>query len=118
MARKRYLGDPQLGGENPPPPSSVRLRHSLSYNRADNRQQAFPGDKQRKYIIVTVMKKFTRSTFYPLLQQESYIHFPQLEVVSRYREPQLQVGENYAYLFSLRRLQMLIFKHLCHLQQQ
>ena len=32
----------------------------------------------------------------------SYFHFSQSEVVSRYREPQLQVGENYSYLFDLR----------------
>ena len=31
-----------------------------------------------------------------------YLNFRPLEVVSRYRDPQLQVGENYSYLFSLR----------------
>ena len=31
-----------------------------------------------------------------------YVHFQPLEVVSRYRDPQLQVGENYTYLFDLR----------------
>ena len=30
-----------------------------------------------------------------------YLNFHPLEVVSRYREPQLQVGENYSYLFNL-----------------
>ena len=29
------------------------------------------------------------------------LNFHPLEVVSRYRDPQLQVGENYSYLFSL-----------------
>ena len=37
------------------------------------------------------------------------------EVLSRYREPQLQVGENYSYLFNLRTniniLQILMFKN-------
>ena len=31
-----------------------------------------------------------------------YLHFQLLEVASRYRDPQLQVGENYWYLFNLR----------------
>ena len=31
-----------------------------------------------------------------------YLNFHPLEVVSRYRDPQLQVGENYSYLFNLR----------------
>ena len=31
-----------------------------------------------------------------------YLNFNPLEVVSRYRKTQLQVGENYAYLFNLR----------------
>ena len=30
------------------------------------------------------------------------VHFHPLEVVPRYRDPQLQVGENYVYLFNLR----------------
>ena len=32
----------------------------------------------------------------------SYLNFHPLEVVSRYRETQLQVGENYLYMFNLR----------------
>ena len=31
-----------------------------------------------------------------------YLNFHPLEVVSRHRDPQLQVGENYSYLFNLR----------------
>ena len=30
-----------------------------------------------------------------------YLNFHQLEVVSRYRDPQLRVAENYSYLFNL-----------------
>ena len=33
----------------------------------------------------------------------NYLNFQTLEVVSRYRDPQLQVVENYSYLFNLRR---------------
>ena len=31
-----------------------------------------------------------------------HLNFHPLEVVSRYRDPQLQVGENYSYLFKSR----------------
>ena len=31
-----------------------------------------------------------------------YLNYHPLEVVSRYRDPQLEVGENYSYLFNLR----------------
>ena len=34
-----------------------------------------------------------------LLSQVIYLNVHPLEVVSRYRDPQLQVDENYAYLF-------------------
>ena len=37
-----------------------------------------------------------------------YLNFHPLEVVSRYRDPQPQVVENYSYLLNL---QILIFKH-------
>ena len=39
-----------------------------------------------------------------------YLNFQPLEVVSRYCDPQLQVGENYSYLFNLRPN---IFKSWC-----
>ena len=39
----------------------------------------------------------------------SHLNFHPLEVVSRYRDPQLQVGENYSYLIDLRPI--LMFKH-------
>ena len=38
----------------------------------------------------------------PLPARLSYLNFNPLEVVHRYRDPQLQVGENYSYLFDLR----------------
>ena len=31
-----------------------------------------------------------------------YLNFRQIKVVSRYRDPQLQVAENYSYLFNLK----------------
>ena len=39
----------------------------------------------------------------PYPAQLIYLNFHLLEVVSRYRDPQLQVGENYSYLFNLKR---------------
>ena len=43
----------------------------------------------------------------------SYFNFHPSEVVSRYRDPQLQVGENYYYLFILK---MLMSNHTFHSQ--
>ena len=40
-----------------------------------------------------------------------YLNFHQLEAVSRYRDPQLQVGDNYSYLLSLDRA--LIYQFNC-----
>ena len=40
--------------------------------------------------------------FHPLNAKLNNLNFHQLEVVSRYRDPQLQVGENYSSLFNLR----------------
>ena len=40
--------------------------------------------------------------FNPYPAKFFYLNFHQLEVVSRYRDPQLQEGENYSYLFNLR----------------
>ena len=63
-----------------------------------------------------------RMTIYQSLTLFSllYLNFHRLEVVSRYRDPQLQVGENYSYLFNLRlvveNLQILMFKHSFHSQ--
>ena len=37
----------------------------------------------------------------PFPAKSIYLNFHPLEAVSRYRDPQLQVGENYSYLFNL-----------------
>ena len=42
------------------------------------------------------------SRFIPYLAKLFYLNFQQLEVVSRYRDPQPQVVENYSYLFNFR----------------
>ena len=37
----------------------------------------------------------------PFARQVIYLNFLPLEIVSRYRDPQLQVGEKYSFLFNL-----------------
>ena len=39
--------------------------------------------------------------FNPYPAKLIYLNSPPLEVVARYRDPQLQVGENYSYLFKI-----------------
>ena len=41
-------------------------------------------------------------SFNPQIAKLNNLNFHPLEVVSRYRDPQLQVGDNYSYLFNLR----------------
>ena len=63
---------------------------------------------------------WTTDAVNPLHSTLSYLIFHPLEVVSRYRDPQLQVGENYRYSFNLRQKNMKIwmFKHTFHPHQQ
>ena len=50
-------------------------------------------------IKILILK--TLLDFNPYPAKLIYLNFPSLEVVSRYRDPQLQVGENYSHLFTL-----------------
>ena len=54
--------------------------------------------------------------FNPLAAKVSGLNFQQLEAVSRYRDPQLQVVENYSYLFDLGQNIRKFFKHTFHSQ--
>ena len=47
----------------------------------------------------------------------NHLNFHPFEVVSRYRDPQLQVGENYSY-FETKHVHILLFKHIFHSQYQ
>ena len=47
-------------------------------------------------------KVFDYMYFHSSTAKLNELNFHPLEVVSRYRDPQLQVGENYSYLFILR----------------
>ena len=47
------------------------------------------------------MKEQFISVFLPYPAKSIYLNFHPYEAVSRYRDPQLQVSENYSYLFSL-----------------
>ena len=52
-----------------------------------------------KYLSVSIILQTI--FFQPRSPQLSCLNFNTLDIVSRYREPQLQVGENYSYLFNL-----------------
>ena len=55
----------------------------------------------------------------PLSAKLNNLNFHPLEVVSRYRDPQLQVGEVFTHVFILietKHLQILMFKHSFHSQ--
>ena len=51
-----------------------------------------------------------QSDFNPYPTKLIYLNFQPLEVVSRYRDPQPEVAENYSYLFNLR---LSIYKYWC-----
>ena len=55
-----------------------------------------------EYEINPLLTKLSLYLIDPLHTKLSlYLNFHSLEVVSRYRDPQLQVGENYLYLLNL-----------------
>ena len=54
-----------------------------------------------------------RYYIHPNKQETNNLNFHPLEVVSRYRDPQPQVGENYSHS---KHLQILMIKHLLHNQ--
>ena len=51
---------------------------------------------QQQYLICVIIVFFAT-----ILTKLKNLNFHPLEVVSRYRDPQLQVGENYSYLYNL-----------------
>ena len=55
------------------------------------------------YFIVVLLPKIVKGSLdiNPYPAKLIYVNFHPLEVVSRYRDPQLQVNENYSYLFNL-----------------
>ena len=52
-------------------------------------------------IVHQVLHNATRSVN-PFSAKLNNLHFHRLKIVSRYRDPQLQVSENYQYWFNLR----------------
>ena len=58
----------------------------------------FSGSDKKSVIIQIIQIDIIHS----LVAMSSDLMFHPLEVVSRYRDPQLQVGENYSYLFILK----------------
>ena len=45
--------------------------------------------------------RISRISINPYPAKLIYLNFQPLKIVSRYREPQLQVAENYSYLFNM-----------------
>ena len=50
-------------------------------------------------IIIWSRINYTQNNTNPYPANLNHLNFPPLEVVSRYRHPQLQVAENYSYCF-------------------
>ena len=61
-------------------------------------------DATHNVIFLTSMTKakWRPSTFIPFHAKVSYLNFHPLKVVARYRDPQIQVGENDSNVFILR----------------
>ena len=78
----------------PPPPLPLiwRLRRLTSCTRMH----------QGCHPYITQWMNRCVSHINPYSTKSDNLNFHRLEVVSRYRDPQLQVGENYSYLFKLR----------------
>ena len=55
-----------------------------------------------EWHVKLCQKSGSMSIIKPYPAKLIYLNFHPLEVASRYRDPQLQVGENYSYLFNLR----------------
>ena len=61
---------------------------------------------QCSFLMELLLKK---NILDPQTVKLNHLNFHPPEAVSRYSDPQLQVGENYSYLFNIR--QNLMFKH-------
>ena len=53
------------------------------------------------FIIFVLHDIYNHVNPYDAIAKFIYLNFQPLEVVSRYRDPQLHVAENYSYLFHL-----------------
>ena len=57
--------------------------------------------RNRTFIFPGAICQLFASCLNPYPANLNYLHFQPLEVVSRYRDPQPRVVENYSYLFNL-----------------
>ena len=91
----------------------IRVGHSLDFVLPSVAILSWLCRKRRKAIF-TIMVFYTFSCYNPrelfkfkkpwtlLIAKLCDLNFHELERVSRYRDPQIQVDENYSYLFNLR----------------
>ena len=89
-----------------------KLRHFTVQNRLGcssyliQNIKMYPCVKFGAFIRIWTLHHLSTSTIYYIVESYPakfiYLNFHLLEVVSRYRDPQLQVGENYSYSFNLR----------------
>ena len=72
----------------------------------------------KQQLCSLVMHNLDHTEMYinPFPAKLNYLNFYPFEVVSRYRDPQLQVAENYSYFFYFEHkyLQILMFRHTFH----
>ena len=58
-------------------------------------------ERRHDRVVTKVVSYTNNKRVNPYPAKLIYLNFQPLEVVSRYRDPQLQVAENYSYLFNL-----------------
>ena len=70
--------------------------------RVDNEWEVYTSSR-KKHAFLSLDESFVvKFRISPLVVMLSNSSFHPLEDVSRYRDPQLQVGENYSYVFNFR----------------
>ena len=66
----------------------------------------------RRSFLIFSFYFFHVCTINTYLAELFYLNFHPLEAVSHYRDPQLQVGKNYAYLFNLKFANLTVWTHI------
>ena len=78
---------------HPPPPTHTEKNNRVTLKACCNRMIIIKYQYHNDFLIELVFKY---STFYPLTAKLFNLNLYLLEVVSRWRDPQLQVSENYS----------------------
>ena len=115
--RRRANVDPTLG-------ISTNLKPTIYCDLYENRDHAELHGFKDVYVWgieeslgLKGLALWVKKWFNLYLAKLMYLNFQPLEVVSRHRDPQHQLVENYSYLFNLSTyLQILMFRHTFHSQ--